>query len=59
METVQGGGLVVLLLSTLHSLTQLYNLTMDVHSRYRTESHHSVTGGLHASALLVKQNHVT
>ena len=34
----------VLLLSTLTSLTQLFSLTMDVHSRLRTESHQDVTG---------------
>lgn len=39
VETVEGGGLVVLLLSNLNSLSQLYSLTMDVHSRLRTESH--------------------
>jgi N-acetyltransferase 10 len=39
IETVEGGGLVVLLLQTMRSLKQLYTLTMDVHSRYRTESH--------------------
>lgn len=39
IETVEGGGLVVLLLSSMTSLTQLYTLTMDVHSRLRTESH--------------------
>ncbi|GMH35584.1 hypothetical protein BSKO_03452 [Bryopsis sp. KO-2023] len=44
IETVEGGGLVVLLLSTLTSLTQLYTLTMDVHSRLRTESHKEVVG---------------
>lgn len=44
IETVEGGGVVVLLLSTLSSLSQLYSLTMDVHSRLRTESHHQVTG---------------
>ena len=44
IETVEGGGIVVLLLSTLTSLTQLYSLTMDVHSRLRTESHQDVTG---------------
>lgn len=38
IETVQGGGLVVLLLKTLTSLKQLYTMTMDVHARYRTES---------------------
>jgi N-acetyltransferase 10 len=39
METVEGGGLVVLLLSTMTSLKQLYSLSMDVHARYRTEAH--------------------
>lgn len=41
---MEGGGVVVLLLSTLDSLSQLYSLTMDVHSRLRTESHQQVTG---------------
>lgn len=35
VETVEGGGLVILLLSSMESLTQLYSLTMDVHSRLR------------------------
>jgi len=35
VETVEGGGLVILLLSNMESLTQLYTLTMDVHSRLR------------------------
>lgn len=39
IETVEGGGIVVLLLRTMTSLKQLYGLTMDVHSRFRTESH--------------------
>ncbi|KAG0225111.1 N-acetyltransferase 10 [Actinomortierella wolfii] len=42
IETVEGGGIVVLLLKTMSSLKQLYTMTMDVHSRYRTESHHDV-----------------
>lgn len=42
IETVEGGGVVVLLLRTLKSLKQLYTLTMDVHSRYRTEAHGDV-----------------
>ncbi|KAF8632043.1 hypothetical protein AX15_002085 [Amanita polypyramis BW_CC] len=42
IETVEGGGLVVLLLKTMTSLKQLYSLTMDVHARYRTSSHDSV-----------------
>jgi hypothetical protein len=45
VETVEGGGVVVLLLSSLDSLTRLYSLTMDVHARLRTESHQNVTGG--------------
>ncbi|CAJ0840285.1 11428_t:CDS:10, partial [Entrophospora sp. SA101] len=42
IETVEGGGIIVLLLKTMRSLKQLYTLTMDVHSRYRTESHDDV-----------------
>jgi len=40
IETVQGGGLVVLLLNSMTSLKQLYTMTMDVHSRYRSEGQH-------------------
>ncbi|KAJ1823203.1 N-acetyltransferase 10 [Coemansia sp. RSA 2599] len=42
IETVEGGGLVVLLLKSMRSLKQLYTMTMDVHSRYRTEVHGDV-----------------
>jgi N-acetyltransferase 10 len=42
IETVEGGGLVVLLLKGMSSLKQLYTLSMDVHSRYRTEAHDDV-----------------
>ncbi|EOO00838.1 putative nucleolar atpase protein [Phaeoacremonium minimum UCRPA7] len=42
IETVEGGGMVILLLKGLNSLRQLYTLTMDVHSRYRTEAHDDV-----------------
>ncbi|KAI0052738.1 DUF699-domain-containing protein [Auriscalpium vulgare] len=42
IETVEGGGLVVLLLKTMSSLRQLYTMTMDVHARYRTSSHDDV-----------------
>ncbi|KZT55497.1 DUF699-domain-containing protein [Calocera cornea HHB12733] len=38
VETVQGGGMVVVLLKTMRSLRQLYTMTMDVHARYRTSS---------------------
>ncbi|KGG50933.1 tRNA(Met) cytidine acetyltransferase [Mitosporidium daphniae] len=37
IETVRGGGMIVLLLNNINSLRQLYTMTMDVHSRYRTE----------------------
>ncbi|KAG0294660.1 hypothetical protein BGZ98_001695, partial [Dissophora globulifera] len=42
IETVEGGGIIVLLLKSMSSLKQLYTMSMDVHSRYRTESHHDV-----------------
>lgn len=42
IETVEAGGLVVILLNTLHSLKQLHTMAMDVHARYRTESHQEV-----------------
>ncbi|KAI9727966.1 MAG: N-acetyltransferase 10 [Chrysothrix sp. TS-e1954] len=43
IETVEGGGLVILLLKGMNSLKQLYTLSMDAHSRYRTEAHADVT----------------
>ena len=43
IETVGGGGLVLLLLKSMSSLKQLYTLSMDIHSRYRTEAHGDVT----------------
>lgn len=42
IETVEGGGLVVLLLRSLASLKQLYTMSMDVHQRFRTEAHQNV-----------------
>lgn len=42
IETVQGGGLIVILIHTMSSLKQLFSLTMDVHSRLRTEAHTNV-----------------
>jgi N-acetyltransferase 10 len=42
VETVEGGGLVILLLKGMSSLKQLYTLSMDIHSRYRTEAHSDV-----------------
>lgn len=43
IETVEGGGLVLLLLKGMSSLKRLYTLSMDIHSRYRTEAHSDVT----------------
>jgi len=37
IETVEGGGLVIFLMRSVKSLKQLYTMSMDVHSRYRTE----------------------
>ncbi|CEL94006.1 unnamed protein product [Vitrella brassicaformis CCMP3155] len=34
IETVEGGGMILILLRTMASLKQLYALTMDVHSRF-------------------------
>ncbi|GLI78515.1 N-acetyltransferase 10 [Penicillium ochrochloron] len=42
VETVEGGGIVLLLLKSMNSLKQLYTLSMDIHSRYRTEAHDDV-----------------
>ncbi|PHT98849.1 UPF0202 protein [Capsicum chinense] len=42
-ETVEGGGLIVLLLRSLPSLKSLYTMVMDVHKRFRTESHSYAT----------------
>ncbi|KAJ8895006.1 hypothetical protein PR048_000315 [Dryococelus australis] len=42
IETVEGGGLIILLLRSVTSLRQLYTMTMDVHERFRTEAHSEV-----------------
>ncbi|CAE7872352.1 NAT10, partial [Symbiodinium sp. KB8] len=42
METVEGGGIVVLLLASMSSLKSLYTMVMDVHARFRTEAHQHV-----------------
>ncbi|OAY62345.1 RNA cytidine acetyltransferase 1 isoform X2 [Manihot esculenta] len=52
IETVEGGGLVVLLLSTLSSLTSLCTMVMDVHERYRTESHSEIVSRFNERFLL-------
>ncbi|KJK79600.1 hypothetical protein H634G_05192 [Metarhizium anisopliae BRIP 53293] len=52
IETVEGGGLVIMLLKGMNSLRQLYNLSMDVHSRYRTEAHDDVVARFNERFLL-------
>lgn len=52
IETVEGGGLVIMLLKGMNSLRQLYNLSMDVHSRYRTEAHEDVVARFNERFLL-------
>ncbi|CAM6087692.1 unnamed protein product [Calypogeia fissa] len=44
IETVEGGGIILLLLSSLTSLSSLYTMTMDVHARFRTEAHSNIAG---------------
>ncbi|KAA8530952.1 hypothetical protein F0562_005681 [Nyssa sinensis] len=52
IETVEGGGLIVLLLRSLSSLTSLYTMVMDVHERFRTESHSQASGRFNERFLL-------
>ena len=42
VETVEGGGIVIMLVSGITSLRQLYTMTMDVHKRYKTYAHADV-----------------
>ncbi|KAJ8971724.1 hypothetical protein NQ317_002554 [Molorchus minor] len=42
IETVEGGGLILILLHSVTSLKQLYTMSMDVHQRFRTEVHTDV-----------------
>jgi len=42
VETVEGGGAIILLINSVTSLKQLYTISMDVHARYRTEAHQDV-----------------
>lgn len=52
METVEGGGIVVILLRSLTSLKQLYTMSMDIHERYRTEAHADVVGRFNERSVL-------
>ncbi|GIZ02211.1 RNA cytidine acetyltransferase [Caerostris extrusa] len=42
IETVEGGGAILILLQSITSVKQLYTMSMDVHARYRTEAHQHV-----------------
>ena len=44
METVEGGGIVVVLLRTMSSLRQLYDMSMEVHNKFKTGAHKDVRG---------------
>ncbi|KAI8541122.1 hypothetical protein RHMOL_Rhmol08G0037800 [Rhododendron molle] len=52
IETVEGGGLVVLLLRSLTSLSSLCTMVMDVHARFRTESHSEIVSRFNERFLL-------
>lgn len=52
IETVEGGGVVVLMLKSMTSLKQLYTMSMDVYSRYRTEAHSDVVARFNERFLL-------
>ncbi|KAK3929460.1 RNA cytidine acetyltransferase [Frankliniella fusca] len=52
IETVEGGGVVVILLRSVASLRQLYTMSMDVHERYRTEAHTDVVNRFNERFLL-------
>ncbi|GMM34457.1 ribosome biosynthesis protein [Saccharomycopsis crataegensis] len=52
IETVEGGGIVVILLKSMDSLKQLYTMNMDIHSRYRTEAHNDVVARFNERFLL-------
>ncbi|XP_057528601.1 RNA cytidine acetyltransferase 1 [Amaranthus tricolor] len=52
IETVEGGGLVIILLHSLSSLTSLCTMVMDVHERFRTESHSEAAGRFNERFLL-------
>ena len=52
IETVEGGGMVVLLLRTMDSLRTLYSMTMDIHSRFRNDKFGDVVARFNERFLL-------
>ena len=58
VETVEGGGAIILLVNSISSLKQLYTMTMDVHSRYRTEAHQDIVNRFNERFILsLASNH--
>ncbi|ESQ44276.1 hypothetical protein EUTSA_v10005765mg [Eutrema salsugineum] len=52
IETVEGGGMIVIIIRSLASLTSLCTMVMDVHDRFRTESHSEAAGRFNERFLL-------
>ncbi|CAK1542672.1 unnamed protein product [Leptosia nina] len=52
IETVEGGGLIIFLLKSMSSLRQLHSITMDVHSRFKTDAHDTVVNRFNERFLL-------
>ncbi|XP_013148565.1 PREDICTED: polycomb protein l(1)G0020 [Papilio polytes] len=52
IETVEGGGLIIFLLKSMDSLRQLHSITMDVHSRFKTEAYDTVVNRFNERFLL-------
>ncbi|XP_048481373.1 RNA cytidine acetyltransferase [Plutella xylostella] len=52
IETVEGGGLIIFLLKSMDSLRQLHSITMDVHSRFKTEAYNTVVNRFNERFLL-------
>ncbi|GFE53064.1 tRNA(Met) cytidine acetyltransferase [Babesia ovis] len=42
VETVQGGGIIIILLQTMSSLNQLYEMSMDIHAKLVSHGHSTV-----------------
>ena len=58
VKSEEGGGDIVLLVNSVSSLKQLYTLTMDVHSRYKTEAHQDVVNRFNERFILsLASNH--
>lgn len=55
IETVEGGGIVVILLRTMKSLEEVYTLPMDTHMRFRNFEVPTVTGS-HSLQLMPRFN---